>query len=114
MDPARLPGWTARSFRRARWRCRKSLRIGCMPGSACRPCTLFSTGRFQPEVRRMHHNGAAMTVTFRTKLLASHVGLVAAIVLLVIAVLDVSLSADLERQLDDRLLQQALGAAQWI
>ncbi|HVY46189.1 MAG TPA: ATP-binding protein [Minicystis sp.] len=53
-------------------------------------------------------------LTFRTKLLASHVGLVAAIVVLVIAVLDVSLGGDLERQLDARLQQQALGAAQWV
>jgi two-component system phosphate regulon sensor histidine kinase PhoR len=55
-----------------------------------------------------------MQLTFRTKLLASHVALVAAVVLLVILELNRALGADLERQLDQRLEQQALGAAQWV
>jgi two-component system, OmpR family, phosphate regulon sensor histidine kinase PhoR len=55
-----------------------------------------------------------MRLTFRTKLLASHLGLAAAIVLLVMGVLDASLTSDLERQLDERLLQQAHGAAHWV
>src|SRR5260221_3942501 len=55
-----------------------------------------------------------MRAGFGTRLLASHVGLASAILLLVIVVLDLSLGADLEKQLDERLLQQALGAAQWI
>jgi two-component system phosphate regulon sensor histidine kinase PhoR len=55
-----------------------------------------------------------MALTFRAKLLASHVGLVAAILLLVVLELNRTLGADLERQLDDRLEQQAHGAAQWI
>jgi two-component system phosphate regulon sensor histidine kinase PhoR len=52
-------------------------------------------------------------VTFRTKLLASHVGLVLAVVSILIFQLDRSLLSDLERQLDQRLEQQASGAAQW-
>ncbi|WP_394837283.1 HAMP domain-containing histidine kinase [Pendulispora rubella] len=54
-----------------------------------------------------------MSISFRTKLLASHVGLVAAIVTLLVLLLDRSLGADLERRLDQRLEQQASGAAQW-
>ncbi|MEO6418212.1 MAG: histidine kinase dimerization/phospho-acceptor domain-containing protein, partial [Polyangiaceae bacterium] len=54
-----------------------------------------------------------MTVTFREKLLASHVALVLAVVFIVIFQLDRTLSADLIRQLDQRLEQQARGAAQW-
>jgi two-component system phosphate regulon sensor histidine kinase PhoR len=55
-----------------------------------------------------------MQLSFRTKLLASHVALVAAIVLIVILELNRALGADLVRQLDARLEQQALGAAQWV
>ena len=55
-----------------------------------------------------------MRFTFRTKLLASHIGLVAAVVLIVILELNRSLGADLGGQLDQRLEQQAKGAAQWI
>jgi len=51
--------------------------------------------------------------TFRAKQLASHVGLVAAVVFIVLFQLSRSLGADLERQLDQRLEEQALGAAQW-
>ncbi|WP_394822520.1 ATP-binding protein [Pendulispora albinea] len=54
-----------------------------------------------------------MSISFRTKLLASHVGLVAAIVALLVLLLDRSLGADLQRRLDQRLEQQARGAAQW-
>ncbi len=53
-------------------------------------------------------------MTFRTKLLASQVALVAAVVALVMLVLNHSLGSDLARQLDARLEQQAVGAAQWI
>ncbi len=55
-----------------------------------------------------------MRLTFRTKLLASHVALVLAVVLIVILELNRSLGADLARQLDQRLEQQAQGAAQWV
>jgi two-component system phosphate regulon sensor histidine kinase PhoR len=55
-----------------------------------------------------------MRLRFRTKLLASHVGLVAAVVLLLLLELNRVLGADLERQLDARLVQQANGAAPWI
>ncbi len=54
-----------------------------------------------------------MAFTFRTKLLASHVGLVLVVVAVLIGFLDRSLAADLERQLDQRLEQQAHGATQW-
>jgi two-component system phosphate regulon sensor histidine kinase PhoR len=55
-----------------------------------------------------------MTLTFRAKLLASHLGLVTAILLLVVVELNRTLGGDLVRQLDDRLEQQAQGAAQWV
>jgi two-component system phosphate regulon sensor histidine kinase PhoR len=55
-----------------------------------------------------------MSLTFRTKLLASHVALVAAVVLVAILQLNRSLSSDLARQLDTRLEQQAQGAASWV
>jgi two-component system phosphate regulon sensor histidine kinase PhoR len=55
-----------------------------------------------------------MTLTFRAKLLASHLGLVTAILLLVVLELNTTLGGDLARQLDDRLEQQAQGAAQWV
>src|SRR5215472_122194 len=57
---------------------------------------------------------APMSLSFRTKLLASHVALVAAVVLLVLLELNRALAADLGRQLDTGLLQQAAGAAQWV
>src|SRR5258708_37501321 len=56
----------------------------------------------------------ALALTFRAKLLASHLGLVTAILLLVVLELNRTLGADLERQLDERLEQQAQGAAQWV
>ncbi|HEY3821192.1 MAG TPA: ATP-binding protein [Polyangiaceae bacterium] len=55
-----------------------------------------------------------MTLTFRAKLLASHLALVTAILLLVVLELNRTLGGDLVRQLDDRLEQQAQGAAQWV
>jgi two-component system phosphate regulon sensor histidine kinase PhoR len=55
-----------------------------------------------------------MRLRFRTKLLASHVALVAAVVLLLLLELNRVLGADLERQLDARLVQQATGAAPWV
>jgi two-component system phosphate regulon sensor histidine kinase PhoR len=55
-----------------------------------------------------------MTLTFRAKLLASHLALVTAILLLVVFELNRTLGDDLARQLDDRLEQQAQGAANWI
>jgi two-component system phosphate regulon sensor histidine kinase PhoR len=55
-----------------------------------------------------------VTLTFRTKLLASHLALVTAIVLLVLLELNRTLGGDLVRQLDERLDQQAQGAAQWV
>jgi two-component system phosphate regulon sensor histidine kinase PhoR len=55
-----------------------------------------------------------LALTFRAKLLASHLALVTAILLLVVFELNRTLGADLERQLDDRLVQQAEGAAQWV
>jgi len=53
-------------------------------------------------------------LTFRTKLLASHVALVTAILLLLVVELARTLGDDLARQLDERLEQQAQGAAQWV
>lgn len=55
-----------------------------------------------------------MALSFRTKLLASHVGLVLVVVLLSFFQLNRSLAADLERQIDVRLEQQAQGAAEWV
>ncbi len=55
-----------------------------------------------------------MKLTFRAKLLASHVALVTAILLLLVFELDRTLGGDLVRQLDERLEQQAVGAAQWV
>jgi signal transduction histidine kinase len=51
---------------------------------------------------------------FRTKLLASHVGLVLIVVVFSFIQLNRSLAADLERQIDLRLEQQARGAAEWV
>jgi HAMP domain-containing protein len=53
-------------------------------------------------------------LTFRTKLLASHVGLVVAVVIIALLDLSRTLVGDLHRQLDARLLEQARGAAQWV
>src|SRR5262245_30734762 len=55
-----------------------------------------------------------MSFTFRTKLLANHVGLVGAVLLIVILELNRALGSDLERQLDQRLQQEAQGAAAWV
>jgi two-component system phosphate regulon sensor histidine kinase PhoR len=55
-----------------------------------------------------------LALTFRAKLLASHLALVTAILLLVVLELNRTLGGDLARQLDDRLEQQAQGAAQWV
>jgi two-component system phosphate regulon sensor histidine kinase PhoR len=55
-----------------------------------------------------------LALTFRAKLLASHLALVTAILLLVVVELDRTLGGDLARQLDARLAQQAEGAAQWV
>jgi two-component system, OmpR family, phosphate regulon sensor histidine kinase PhoR len=54
-----------------------------------------------------------MAMSFRTKLLASHVGLVVAVGLIAIFTLNRWLTDDLVRQLDARLLEQAKGAAEW-
>ncbi len=53
-------------------------------------------------------------LSFRTKLLASHVGLVVAVVMIAVFALNQTLVADLHRQLDRRLLEQAEGAAVWV
>jgi two-component system, OmpR family, phosphate regulon sensor histidine kinase PhoR len=53
-------------------------------------------------------------LTFRTKLLASHVGLVAVVVAIAILLLNRALGADLAAQLDRRLEEQARGAAVWV
>ncbi len=53
-------------------------------------------------------------LSFRTKLLASHVGLVVAVTVIALLALNQTLVADLHRQLDARLLDQARGAAQWV
>jgi two-component system phosphate regulon sensor histidine kinase PhoR len=54
-----------------------------------------------------------MAMSFRTKLLASHVGLVVAVGLIVIFTLNRWLTDDLVRQLDARQLEQAKGAIEW-
>jgi two-component system phosphate regulon sensor histidine kinase PhoR len=54
-----------------------------------------------------------LRLSFRTKLLMSHVGLVVGVIVIVLLVLNESLVADLHRQLDARLLEQAIGASQW-
>lgn len=55
-----------------------------------------------------------MGLSFRAKLLLSHVALVAAVIVLALLELDRQLSSDLERQLDLRLEEQARGAAPWV
>jgi len=54
-----------------------------------------------------------MTLSFRTKLLASHVGLVLAVGVIAILSLDRWLAQDLARELDLRLEAQARGAIEW-
>ena len=54
-----------------------------------------------------------MAMSFRTKLLASHVGLVITVGLIAIFALNRWLTDDLVRQLDTRLLEQAKGAVEW-
>ena len=54
-----------------------------------------------------------MSLTFRTKLLASHVGLVVAVVAISIFTLNRWMTDDLVRQLDQRLEEQAKGATEW-
>ncbi len=54
-----------------------------------------------------------MTLSFRTKLLASHVALVVGIGAITLFTLDRWLTADLVRQLDQRLEEQAKGAVEW-
>jgi two-component system phosphate regulon sensor histidine kinase PhoR len=53
-------------------------------------------------------------LTFRTKLLASYLLLVAAVELIAVFILSRSLEAELVRSLDARLEQQAYGAARWV
>ncbi len=55
-----------------------------------------------------------MQLTFRTKLLLGQLTLVAAVMMVVTIDLDRRLTADLHEQLDERLVQQARGAAQWV
>ncbi|MEQ9320028.1 MAG: hypothetical protein RIF41_12770, partial [Polyangiaceae bacterium] len=55
-----------------------------------------------------------MQLTFRSKLLAGQLILVAVVMAFVTLTLDRSLSADLRGQLEERLLEQALGSANWI
>ncbi|MFT3771603.1 MAG: hypothetical protein QM820_39825 [Minicystis sp.] len=55
-----------------------------------------------------------MRLTFRAKLLGSHVGLVLCVLLIVISALDRTLGADLRRELEQRLERQAHGVAQWV
>jgi two-component system phosphate regulon sensor histidine kinase PhoR len=54
-----------------------------------------------------------MTLSFRTKLLASHVGLVLAVGIISIFILNRWMTDDLVRQLDQRLEEQAKGATEW-
>lgn len=54
-----------------------------------------------------------MTLSFRSKLLASHVALVLVVGIIAIFSLDRWLTADLARQLDQRLEEQAKGAIEW-
>ncbi len=53
-------------------------------------------------------------LTFRTKLLLSHVALVVAVVGLVSLVLERSLASDLEHQQGERLIEQARGSTEWV
>ncbi|MBK8255092.1 MAG: HAMP domain-containing protein [Polyangiaceae bacterium] len=55
-----------------------------------------------------------MTLSFRTKLLVSYLGLVAFVIAVTTFELNRSLGADLVRQLDERLIAQTDGAMLWI
>ena len=55
-----------------------------------------------------------MALSFRTKLLASHVGLVALVVAIAVVGLNQAAGADLRGRLDQRLEEQARGAAAWV
>src|SRR5262245_22074852 len=54
-----------------------------------------------------------MTLSFRSKLLASHVALVLVVGGIALITLDRWLTADLVRQLDQRLEEQGKGAIEW-
>src|SRR5688572_17627673 len=54
-----------------------------------------------------------MTLSFRSKLLASHIALVLVVGIVAVYVLDRWLTQDLVRQLDTRLEEQAKGAVEW-
>ncbi len=54
-----------------------------------------------------------MTLSFRSKLLASHVALILVVGAIALWMLDRWLTADLVRQLDQRLEEQATGAIEW-
>ncbi len=54
-----------------------------------------------------------MTISFRSKLLASHVALVLVVGGIALSMLDRWLTTDLARQLDQRLEEQATGAIEW-
>lgn len=53
-------------------------------------------------------------LTYRTKLLISHIGLVAVVLLLLSILLERSLSSDLESRRDEHLVEQARGATEWV
>src|SRR5262252_5104686 len=53
-------------------------------------------------------------LSFRTKLLASYVGLVAVVIAIALLVLNRALGEDLKAQLDQRLEEQARGASVWV
>ncbi len=54
-----------------------------------------------------------MSLTFKTKLVVSHVGLVFALLLAVTVMLERSLAADLEAEQGERLVRQARGSTEW-
>src|SRR5262245_51189939 len=55
-----------------------------------------------------------MTLSFRSKLLASHIALVLVVGGIALFVLNRWLTADLVRQLDQRLEEQGKGAIEWV
>ena len=55
-----------------------------------------------------------MRVTFRTKLLASHLALAIVAPLAAAVAIDRTLSREMEQQLDDRLVGQALAVTEWM
>lgn len=57
--------------------------------------------------------GSRLTLSFRTKLLASHIALALVVGAVALLLLDRWLTADLVRQLDQRLEQQGKGAIEW-